>query len=44
MEFINNGIVKSFDNYYMDGSKMIPSDGKRMYVVGKDQIEKENII
>ena len=42
IEFINNGIVKSFDNYYMDGSKMIPFDGKRMYVVGSYQIDKEN--
>ena len=42
LDFINNGMVKSFDDYYMDGSKMIPEDGKRMYVVGSYQINKEN--
>lgn len=41
-DFISNGTIESFDNYYMNGKEKIETGSKRMYVVGKYEIEKEN--
>lgn len=42
-EFMNNGIIKSFDDYeYSSDYKQISTKTHRMYVVGKYEIEKEN--
>ena len=40
--FINNGIVKSIDNYYMKGKQQEKVGTQRMYIVGKYEIDKEN--
>ena len=42
LDFINNGIVKSFDNYYMKGKQQEKVSTQRMYIVGKYEIDKEN--
>lgn len=44
LDFVNNGVIKSFDDYYMNGSQYEKAGTKRMYVVGKYEIEKENAI
>lgn len=44
LDFINNGVIKSFDDYYMNGRQYEKAGTKRMYVVGKYEIEKENAI
>ena len=44
LDFVNNGIVKSFDDYYIKGKQYEKTGAKRMYVVGKYEIEKENAI
>ena len=41
-DFVNNGTIKSFDNYYMNGKEQEKTGTERMYVVGKYEIEKEN--
>ena len=41
-DFVNNGIVKSFDNYYMIGKQHKNTGTKRMYVIGKYEIDREN--
>ena len=41
-DFISNGTIESFDNYYMNGKEQIKTGSKRMYVVGKYEIEKES--
>ena len=42
LDFINNGIVKSFDDYYMKGKHKEKTGTQRMYIVGKYEIDKEN--
>lgn len=44
LDFVNNGVIKSFDEYYMNGRQYEKAGTKRMYVVGKYEIEKENAI
>lgn len=44
LDFVNNGVIKSFDDYYMNGRQYEKAGTKRMYVVGKYEIEKENAI
>lgn len=44
LDFVNNGVIKSFDDYYMNGWQYEKAGTKRMYVVGKYEIEKENAI
>lgn len=44
LDFVNNGVIKSFDDYYMNGRQYEKAGTKRMYVVGKYEIEKENTI
>lgn len=44
LNFVNNGVIKSFDDYYMNGRQYEKAGTKRMYVVGKYEIEKENAI
>lgn len=41
LDFVNNGIIKSFDDYYMNGNQQEKTGTQRMYVVGKYEIEKE---
>ena len=46
-EFLNltvNGSLKIFEDYYVRDGKIIQNDIKRTYVVGKYEIEKEEII
>lgn len=42
LEFINNGVIKSFDNYYYNQGNKVLTDTKRRYIVGTYDIEKEN--
>lgn len=42
LDFVNNGIVKSFDDYYIKGKQYEKSGTKRMYIVGKYEIDKED--
>lgn len=44
LDFVNNGVIKSLDDYYMNGRQYEKAGTKRMYVVGKYEIEKENAI
>ena len=44
LDFVNNGVIKSFDDYYMNGRQYEKAGTKRMYVVGKYEIKKENAI
>ena len=44
LDFVNNGVIKSFDDYYMNGRQYEKTGTKRKYVVGKYEIEKENAI
>lgn len=41
-DFVNNGIVKSFDDYYIDGKQQEKTGTQRMYILGEYEIEKEN--
>ena len=41
-DFINNGVIKSFNNYYYIQNEKVISDTKRMYVAGAYEIENEN--
>ena len=42
LDFINNGTIKSFDDYYMRGRQPEATGTERMYIVGKYEINKEN--
>ena len=42
LDFVNNGYIKSFDDYCINGNNKELIDRKRMYVVGKVEIQKEN--
>ena len=42
LDFINNGTIKSFDEYYMKGKQIEITGAHRMYVVGKYEIVKDN--
>ena len=42
LDFVNNGIVKSFDDYYIKGKQYEKTGAKRMYIVGKYEIDKED--
>lgn len=42
LDFVNNGIVKSFDDYYIKVKQYEKTGAKRMYIVGKYEIDKEN--
>ena len=44
LDFVNNGVIKSFDDYYMNGNQKEKTGFQRMYIVGKYEIEKENAI
>ena len=44
LDFVNNGVIKSFDDYYMNGRQYEKAGTKRMCVVGKYEIKKENAI
>jgi hypothetical protein len=41
-DFINTGVLKSFDDYYILNKQYVKTNMKRTYVVGKFEIEKEN--
>lgn len=42
LDFVNNGIIKSFDDYYMNGRQYEKTGTQRMYVVGEYEIKKDN--
>ena len=42
--FIQNGTIKSFDDYYMVGTKPIKTGSQRMYVVGAYEIAKNKAV
>ncbi|MBR1936991.1 MAG: hypothetical protein IJ842_04775 [Bacilli bacterium] len=42
IDFINNGTIKSFDDYYMKNRQEEKNGSQRIYVVGKYEIEKDN--
>lgn len=42
LDFVSNGTIKSFDEYYMKGKQVKKTDNQRMYIVGKYEIVKEN--
>ena len=42
LDFISNGVIKSFDNYHIKEKEKIKSNTQRMYVVGKYEIIKDN--
>ena len=42
LDFVSNGAIKSFDEYYMKGKQIEKTGAQRMYVVGKYKIEKDN--
>lgn len=42
LDFVNNGIIKSFDDYYMNGRHYEKTGTQRMYVVGEYEIKKDN--
>ena len=44
LEFIDSGIIKSFDDYSIENKQKKYNNQKRMYIVGKYTIEKENEI
>lgn len=41
-DFLNNGVIKTFDEYYMRGKQIEKTGTQRMYVVGKYEIENKN--
>ena len=43
IDFIENGSIKSFDEYHIVNKEIISDDIKRKYVVNRFEIEKENI-
>lgn len=40
--FVNNGVIKSFDDYYINGRQYEKTGTQRMYVVGEYEIKKDN--
>ncbi len=44
LDFVNNGTIKTFNNYYKNGKNIVPTGTQRMYVVGKYEIDKEQTI
>ena len=44
VDFIQNGMIKFFDDYYLKDGKFEKNHSQRFYVVGKYEIEKEEII
>ena len=44
LDFVNNGTIKSFDDYCIKGKEHENINRQRMYVVGKYEIEKNNMI
>ena len=44
LDFVNNGVIKSFDDYYMNGNQKVKTGTQRMYIVGNYEIKKENAI
>ena len=44
LDFVNNGVIKSFDDYYMNGNQKEKTGTQRMYIVGNYEIKKENAI
>ena len=42
LSFINNGVIKTFDDYNIKDHKEEKTTNKRMYVVGRYEIEKEH--
>ncbi|MBR2833985.1 MAG: hypothetical protein IKE75_06175 [Bacilli bacterium] len=42
LEFVNNGMIKSFDDYYMNGRQYVKTGTHRMYIVGEYEIKKDN--
>ena len=44
LDFVNNGVIKSFDDYYMNGNQKEKNGMQRIYIVGKYEIKKENSI
>ena len=43
LDFVNNGKVKSFDDYYIDGKQYKKTGTKRNYIIGKYEMDKEII-
>ena len=41
IDFVNNGTLKSFEDYYIKMKEKVPTEKERTYVVGEYQIEKE---
>ena len=44
LDFVNNKTIKTFDEYYKQGSEQIDTGEKRRYVVGEYEIEKEQTV
>ncbi len=42
LDFVNNGVIKSFDDYYMNGKEYEKTGTQRMYIVGEYEIKKDN--
>ena len=42
LDFVNNGVIKSFDDYYMNGRQYEKTGTQRMYIVGEYEIKKDN--
>ena len=42
LDFVSNGTIKSFDEYYMRGKQIEKTGAQRMYIVRKYEIAKEN--
>lgn len=43
LDFISNGVIKSFDNYCIKGNQYVKTGTHRVYIVGKYEIRKEKI-
>lgn len=43
LDFVNNGKVKSFDDYYIEGKQYKKTGTKRNYIIGKYEMDKEII-
>ena len=41
LDFVNNGVIKSFDDYYMNGRQCEKTGTQRMYIVGEYEIKKD---
>lgn len=42
LDFVNSGVIKSFDDYYMNGRQYEKTGTQRMYIVGEYEIKKDN--